>query len=959
MINITNRTGFSIRHASGKLDQVFDRQEPGMPVGICDKDSTWGHVQFQKACKKRGVGAIFGVELTLVRDMELREKQGQSQVKLIALNLKGLREIYEAATLATEKFYFHARIDYGFLAEIVSSKNVHSILSNPEWDLVKPILKGRAKKPVSFGLSVNTNPWHASEAGNLALPFVAVQDNLFASPEDRKSYEMIVGGKTYDHRVAPMHILTQGEWEAHTLRYGRKVQDSALALAHDIGHGSQLILPTATLATPEKPETLEAMCRKAAKRRGVNLKNKVYEERLKYELRLIDEKKFEDYFYIVSDLVRYAKSVMLVGPARGSSCGSLVCYLLDITDIDPIPYGLLFERFIDINRDDYPDIDIDFAEDRRHMVYDYLGRKYGYENVAKLGTVSLFKPKSALTDVARDLDIPQWEITELKNSIIERSGGDSRAALCMLDTFQESDVGKRVLEKYPELMICTEMEAHPRHTGVHAAGIVLSNQPTNTYCAIDTRSGAAMIDKKDAEVLNLLKIDALGLRTLSVLQDCLDQIGKNAEWLVDFPRDDQKAFDILNNGRFSGIFQFEGSALKSLVNQMHVDDIEIVIAITALARPGPLASGGTAEYVKRRSGESNIKDVHPIFNSITKPTYGIVVYQEQVMQICRELGKFSWADTSTIRKTMSKTMGKEYFDQFYEKFKKGCAENGMGEEKSRLIWDNINTMGSWAFNRSHAVAYGLVSYWCCALKAHYPVEFALASLRSAKDESQSVQVLRELVNEGFEYVAFDRKLSVANWIAHEGKLIGPLTGVKGIGDKMALDIIEKRAGRNKKPYTKTQQKLLDSGKTPWDSVFACADYWGHLKTEGPKYGVNSAIRDIGDIPEGYIGKGVVVIGQLKKKKTRDANELIKVQQRGGKRVGGQTTSMSLVIEDDTGEIMISISRHNFIRLGKQIENEGKLGDWYMFKGEMREGFRMIFCDRLKKLSDNPEFEKRE
>ena len=955
MINLTNRTGFSIRNAAGRLEEVISRQSPGTPIGICDKNSTWGHVKFQKLCKSAGVKPIFGAELSVVKNMELREKQGAGTVKLIALSAQGLQDVYDAVSMATEKFYYYPRVDYSYLSEVISGGHVFAIWSSPEWDHLTPLLKGeKRKKFMAYELSATTHPFHFEQASK-CLPFVACQDNYYPIPDDKKSYELIIGGKDSEDRVAPMHILTEEEWVTETSRWGSKVQFSALELAHDIGHRANVEIPLAELAKPEKKASLSALCHASSQRRGVDLSDPVYKERLEYELGLIDEKKFEDYFYIVSDLVIYAKSVMLVGPARGSSCGSLVCYLLDITDIDPIPYGLLFERFIDINRDDYPDIDIDFAENRRFMVFDYLADKYGHENVAKLGTVSMFKPKSALTDVSRALGIPLWEITELKNSIIERSGGDSRAALCMADTFNESDVGKRVLEKYPELMICAEMEAHPRHTGVHAAGIVVSDKPTTNYCSVDARSGAAMIDKYDAEGLNLLKIDALGLRTLSVIQDFLHQVGKDHEWLINVSRDDQKAFDVLNDGRFSGIFQFEGSALKSLVNQMVVDDIEVVIAITALARPGPLASGGTAEYVHRKMGKADFKKVHPIFDKITETTYGIVVYQEQVMQICRELGQFSWADTSTIRKTMSKTMGKEYFDAFWEKFKKGAAANGMGEEQAQFIWDNINTMGSWAFNRSHAVAYGMVSYWCCYLKAHWPVEFALASLRSAKDDDQSVQVLRELVQEGFEYKAFDPGLSMENWIARDGILIGPLTGIKGIGEKSALAIIKKRDGKSKTPYTAGQAKLIKEGKTPWDSVFACKDLWGHLKTNGPEYGVNSQIQDIGSIAEGSVGKGFLVIGKIKKKKTRDANELILVQQRGGRKILGQTTSMSLIIEDDTGEIMISIGRHKFLALGKKVHEESKLGDWYMFKGEMKKGFRMIMCERLRRLTDNEDF----
>ena len=218
---------------------------------------------------------------------------------------------------------------------------------------------------------------------------------------------------------------------------------------------------------------------------------------------LLSHKNFEDYFYVIADMVKYAKQHMLVGPARGSSAGSLVCYLLDITDIDPLQYDLLFERFIDITRADLPDIDIDFPDDRREMVFEYLRNKYGAEKVAHLGTVSRYKAKSAITEVAKELAIPMWEVNDLKGAIIERSSGDARAAMCIMDTFNDLEIGKKVLEKYPQMKVAADMENHARHNGVHAAGIIVTEEPVHNYCSVSQQSGAAQIDKKDAEDLKL------------------------------------------------------------------------------------------------------------------------------------------------------------------------------------------------------------------------------------------------------------------------------------------------------------------------------------------------------------------------------------------------------------------------------------------------------------------------
>ena len=638
---------------------------------------------------------------------------------------------------------------------------------------------------------------------------------------------------------------------------------------------------------------------------------------------------------------------MLVGPARVSSAGSLACYLTDITDIDPIKHDLLFERFIDITREDLPDIDIDFQDDRREMVFDYLRDKYGAEKVAHLGTVSRYKAKSTIAEVAKELGIPAWEVNDLKGAIIERSSGDSRAAFCILDTFNELDVGREVMRKYPQMKVAADMENHARHTGVHAAGMIVTEHPVSKYCSVSAQTGAAQIDKKDAEELNLLKIDALGLRTLSVLQDVLDQIGWDRESLINFPLEDEKSFEVLNSGRYAGIFQFEGYALQSVTHQMKVHSFEDIAAITALARPGPLNSGGTTEYIKRHTGEAPVEYLHPLTEKITKVTNGVVVYQEQVMTIARDVGKLSWEDVSTLRKAMSKSYGKEYFDTFWERFKIGAAENGIKEDQAQRIWDNINTMGSWAFNRSHAIAYGMVSYWCCVLKSRYPLEFAAACLRNVKDDEQGVRLLREVAKEGLVYKPFDKFKSEINWSVQDGELIGGLIGIKGIGPKMAEGIIERR--KLMQPLTPRQEKLLNEGTTPYDDIFECERRFGHIKQNPEQHNIKTKIVDIEELDADTPGT-FVFFGKLKEKNLRDMNETVNLAKRGGRRVETNNLWLNLTFEDDTGPIISTIDRFKYNKMGKQIVEDGRLGDWYLVKGTVRAGFRKVYVDKWKKLS---------
>jgi len=920
-------------------------------------------------------------------------------------------------------------------------------------------------------------------------------------------------------------------------------------------------------------------------------------------LELIKQKKFEDYFYVIADLVNYAKKHMLVGPARGSSCGSLVCYLLGITDIDPIPYDLLFERFIDINREDLPDIDIDFQDDRRELVFSYLREKYGADKVARLGTVMRYKAKSAIDDVSRELSIPTWEVKDLKEAMIERSSGDSRAQFCILDTFQSLEIGKKTLEKYPELEAAGHMEGHARQSGQHAAGVLVTADPVYKYCSVDKKTGAAMIDKKDAEDLNMLKIDALGLRTLSVIQDTLDQIGWTRDKLLEHPMDDDAAFSVLTNGRFSGIFQFEGFALQNICRQMPIKRFEDIAAITALARPGPLTSGGTSEYVKRHNGEKEIEYVHESLKDYLGNTHGILIYQEQVLQISRNVGKLSWEDTSTLRKAMSKSFGKEYFDQFKVRFIAGAKENGIEEKDSATIWDNMCTFGAWGFNKcmsgdtkvklaysnkelnqctiaelyekyvanpsswikqrksmpwlvsfdgssgkpqmaktihrngikscwkytfddgsevectrehkfiiegewkaikearigdkfvfikqtttpyvkkgfsskgkrygrcqegfptgennpsytngktkamdqfilankndscndcgkyhrrmeahhndfnegrdlpkdlawlcpschkkrhyahnrtkawdigyiptfrnlakvefvgeketydiempnihnfclenglvthnSHAVAYGLVSYWCCVLKAHFPLEYAAACLRNSKDEEQAKTLIRELVREGFKYKIFDREHSDKNWSVKDGILLGGLLNIKGVGQKMAEDIVKRRASGI--ALSPRQEKLLNNPETPYDHIFEAKEKFGHLYKDPEKYGLSISPTEIVDVTDAE-EKEYIIIGKLMTKNLRDLNEVINVQKRGGRMLTSHTEMLNFSISDDTGQLRCNIGRYDYPKIGKQIVEEGKIGDWYAFKGIVRKGFMSLSVKKWRKLT---------
>ena len=948
MINLRLRTEYNFGRAYGPVQKVVQKIKSLNQTAAAITDiGTWGHVAFANECRSAGIKPILGCEIAVVEDSKLREKQPQNYMALLARNNEGLKEIYENVTLSTSKdnFYYIPRIDYGDISAITDNVIVLSG-TNPRLDLLQP------KRNLFVELSYLSSGEMLDWGSDNKLQQVLTGNNFYPAAEDKAIYEILLH-KDRDNCTFPMHIADENELRFHT-RESALMFTLAVQATKEIADECNVDLPQAQLVRFKSDQTLEQLCRAAIPTRCSSW-NENYEQRLMRELQLIKEKDYEDYFYVLWDALKYAKQHMLVGPARGSSCGSLVCYLLSITEIDPLPYGLLFERFIDVTRKDLPDVDIDFADDRRELVFSYLEQKYGIECVVRLGTISRYKAKSAISCVAKSTLVPESEVAELKSRIIERSTGDSRARFCIMDTFNELDIGRAVLDKYPHMRYAGDLEYHASHSGQHAAGIVVTQHPITDYCSVDNRTGAAQVDKYDAEKLNLLKIDALGLRTLSILQDILDQIGMSRDELYKLPTDDQKAFDILNSKRYAGIFQFEGFALQGLCQKIKIKDFNDYCVITALARPGPLDSGSTKDYINRCLNPADYGSYHDIYDEITKDTKGVIVYQEQIMQLVRQIGDFTWEEVSDVRKAIGKSLGSEYLNKYRTKFIDKAMDKGIKlpghkqpEIRAESLWDHICTHGRYSFNKSHAVAYGLVSYWCCYLKAHYPLEFALANLRNSKDDPQTVKMLREFSREGYSYLPYDAAKSEINWSLQDGVLVGGLTAIKGCGVKKAEAIIKKR--KNKETLGPGEVRLLNTAQTPWDDIFECKTKWGYIKSNPAAYNIVSPIYDIGDITDETEGD-FIVFGKIKEKILKDANDPVYLSKRGGQKSTSNNLWLNIIVEDDTGSIMARISRYQYEEFGKPImEGMTEDVDWLLIKGNISKGFRLINIDRYRHLT---------
>lgn len=927
------RTGYSFRTAYGRLDDCMDLIESDY-APITDRASTFGFANWEKLCKKQGKKAIFGVELAVSPEITAK-KVTRSHFTFIAT--EGLGSLHHLVARATEQFRFEPLLSYQDLAmvpkDIAILPGRNAILRHLDPD-----------RPNLFMPHGPSSPWPQLEwAREKGVPLIASGDNFYPDADDREVYEVMCGrGATT--QTFPMHILSDRELLTYSSR-------EALGVREGLAERCSASLVPGSLLKPQHPLSLREMCVEGATRLGVDLSRPEYNERLDKELRIIAEKDFEDYFFIVADLVMKAKTMMMVGPARGSSCGSLVCYLIGITTIDPIPYDLIFERFIDINRMDIPDIDIDFSDQHRDLIFSYMEDKYGRDRVARLGTVARYKPKSAIGETAAALKIPKWKTEAFTGSIIERSSGDARAMSAIEDAFAQS-TGQELLKDYPELIIAQKLEGHPRHYAQHAAGMIVTELPVEHHIAIDRRSGSTQCDKKDAESLNLLKLDLLGLTQLSIFEDCLELIGKPKQWdwLYNYPTDDAAAFEVLNQKRWSGVFQFMGDALQSITQSVKIEHIEDIIAITALARPGPLASGGTAQWIERKNGREAVSVPHPVFTDILDNSLGVVVYQEQIMRICREVGNFSWADTSDLRRAISKSLGVEFFNQWGAKFIDGATANGLLATDAAGIWHGLSQYGSWAFNRSHAVAYGMISYWCCVLKAHHPLEYAAATLTHTKEADRQLKTLREMVREGYQYSPVDPKRSGRKWTVAGDKLVGPLSNVVGFGPKLLMETMEARAGGQ--PIPKRAEKLLADPITPLDELYPVAKRTQVLAPDGLEaMNILTNPTPVLEVQcDTKAGKTVLVIANIVDINPRNLNEPQLVAKRNGREIKDNADFLNLIVEDDTDQVRATVWGRLWDKVAKEIIDRGGAGNaLYVIKGKVGADFRAIDVERIKYL----------
>jgi DNA polymerase-3 subunit alpha len=822
-------------------------------LALTEHGNISSHVKLERAAIAEGVKPIFGVELYMGPTAEGKKSQRKFHLTVLAENVTGYMNLMALVSRGWQQFYYEPTVSFQDLKEfkeglIILSGCTGSLLAcsaiggktiAPEDASYKRALGVARTFQAAFGDSYylevqafpeldnvkRLNAMYERIGEELGIKLVGTGDVHYTRPTENEMQKILHnvrggGRKTLEEMSrewgydVPLSPPTSDTYMLRRLRaagLSRQAAMEALYSTQEIAQRCNVLMPKMDMIQfplPHGYSATEDLWRDWIKEgwqfRNISGKGRVaeYRQRLLYEMKIIEDKQFIDYFLMVSDVVKFAKNNGIpVGPARGSAAASLVCYLLRITEVDPLAFpNLLFERFIEPTRKDLPDIDLDFDDRRRHEIREYLVSKYGEAQVGNIGTFTTYKSKLALDDVGRVHRIPKGQVETVKELLLERSSGDLRANATIEDTAQMFEAAAAVFEEFPNLRYAIDLEGQVKGMGVHAAGLVVGSGPLTQACATYSRVvngrevSVLSVDKYDAEYLNVLKIDVLGLSTLGMISRCLEQIGKPLSWLYEIPLDDPKTIEGFKANDVVGVFQFDGRALRGVTAELKPDNFLEICDITALARPGPLHNGAAAEYIDVKNGRKRPRQYHPLVQDIVSYTHGQIVYQEQILRITGEVGGFDHVHRATIRKIISKKLGEQEFNRWWEQFRDGALERGVDESDARDIWNACITAGSYAFNVAHATSYGMLAWWTMYLKQHYPGEFYAASLSAYGDKKQ-LELLRDASRHGIKVLPPDIQKSDSSWryVQQTGELVAGFEQIKGVGEVVSNKIIEFRS----------------------------------------------------------------------------------------------------------------------------------------------------------------------
>lgn len=828
-------TPFSLLDGFTRIDKVIEKAKSlGMDsIAITDHGVMFGVIDFYKQAKKNGIKPIIGCELyTSARSYKDKETidRKSGHIILLAKNNIGYQNIIKLVSIGfVDGLYYKPRVDYELLEKY--SQGVVCLSACLAGDIQRYILAGDYEKAKELALKLENiygkgnfylemqdhgiveqkkvNIYLRKLSKDTGIPLVVTNDVHYVDKQDHKAHEILLciqTGKTLDD---------EQKMEFQTNEFYFKSQDEMYELFEDDEealYNTQVIadmcnvefdfnsyhLPNYNVPDNYTPfEYLKELCYKGVRKRYDEVKDFII-QRLDFELDVINQMGFVEYFLIVYDFINFAKeNGVRVGPGRGSAAGSIVSYVLRITDIDPIEYNLLFERFLNPQRISMPDIDIDFASDKRDMVIDYVKEKYGKDHVSQIITFGTFKARLAIRDCARVMGISYALADKIAKMIPNILNIDIDKAL---DINQEL---KKIYETDSEVKslidVAKSIEGMPRHASTHAAGVVISKNPVDYYVPlyIQDSNVVAQYTMTTLEELGLLKMDFLGLSTLTIIQKTLDNIKKNRNIEIDLDNinyNDKKVYDLISTGKTLGIFQIESSGMQKFMKELKPENLEDIIAGISLYRPGPMDS--IPSYIKNKENPNLINYMHEKLEPILCVTRGILVYQEQVMQIVRELAGYSYGKADIVRRAMSKkkmdVMEKERVNFVYgneDENITGCVKSGIDEKIANKIFDDMIDFAKYAFNKSHAAAYTIVTYQTAYLKKYYTVEFMAALMSiSIGNIPKVIEYKIDCEENGISVLPPSVNYSYSDFSIEDDKIRFPLSALKGVGFSVANNI---------------------------------------------------------------------------------------------------------------------------------------------------------------------------
>lgn len=752
-------------------------------LAITDHGVMYGCLKFYQQASKHGIKPILGCEIYVaprkISDKVTKLDDNPYHLVLLAENQEGYRNLLKLVSIAhIQGFYYKPRIDWDTLRQ--HARGLIALSACMSGEIPSLILKNRYPEarervflyqeilgPENFFMEIqyqqladqrNLNKMLAKLASECNVPLVATNDVHYLKKEDAEVHDVLLciqTGKTVEDTdrmkfpTSEFYLKTATEMEeifydypeaiANTLKIAERCE---VRLDFDQFHMPAYQIPQNTSAEA----FLENLCRGEIKHK-INQWTQDYEERLRYELGVINKMGFSGYFLIVRDFVNFAKeSQIMVGPGRGSAAGSLVAYLLGITALNPIEYDLLFERFLNPERISMPDIDIDFCYERRGEVISYVRKRFGEDRVAQIITFGTMAARAAIRDVGRVLGMPYGEVDRIAKMIPQELG------ISLNEALKQSSELRQWVETNPKvarlLTIAAKVEGFPRHASTHAAGVVITGQPLTDFLPLSQSNEGEIITQftmEDIETLGLLKMDFLGLRTLTVLRDTIALIDQNRSekiLLTQIPLNDNLTYQILQEGSTLGIFQLESRGIRNLIVRLKPEILNDLTALMALYRPGPLGSGMVDDFILGKHGIKKITYLHPLLEPILKETYGVILYQEQVMRIASDIGGFTLGEADLVRRAMAKKKP-EVLASMGEKFIEGAAKQGVSANTGKEIFNLMEFFSGYGFNKSHSAAYGLVVYQTAYFKANFPQEYMAALLTSIMGNSDKISLYIE------------------------------------------------------------------------------------------------------------------------------------------------------------------------------------------------------------------------